>query len=130
MAWREELKITKLRAGSLYLGTGLGTLVSPTAAQINLLTQGVAAGYKIARGSQSATDTASVATGLTTIVAGFAMSRADTATKANNAALVTASPGVATGALKLYRWKHTGASTPTLVAATTAGVIDWIAVGT
>lgn len=89
---------------------------------------GLAAGYKLARGSVAATASAVVATGLTTIT-GFAVTPlADTATKANTCALATGS--ASGGNLTLKRWKATNASTTTLIAATTAGTLSWIAVGT
>src|SRR5574341_736855 len=54
----------------LFLGAGAGTAVTRTAAQINLLTQGVAAGYKVARGTVTPTSAShTVATGLATVVA-------------------------------------------------------------
>lgn len=121
----------------------LGTEITSTAAelnimdgctktysQINALVQGVAAGYKLARGSKVVTATASIATGLTTIV-GFAITdRANTAAKANYAPHVSGKIGSIAGALKFWRWKHTSAGTTTLVAATSAGTLDWLAVGT
>lgn len=89
---------------------------------------GIAAGYKIARGTQVATASAAIATGLTTIT-GYAVSPiAATATTANAGVVVSAK--ASSGTLTAYRWKHTNASTTTLVAATTAGTISWIAVGT
>jgi hypothetical protein len=126
----EELSLGTARIRTLRLGSGLGTLVSPTGAQINLLVQGLAAGYKLARGTLIATATASVATGLSTVVDFAVTARADTATKANTASCVTGKKGSIAGALKMWRWKITAPSTATLIAATTAGTLEWIAVGT
>lgn len=89
---------------------------------------GAADGYAVARGTTAATATAAITTGLTTIT-GYAVSGVGgTATKANAAVAVTAS--ASSGTLTAKRWKHTGASTATLVAATTAGTVSWVAVGT
>lgn len=95
------------------------------------LVQGHAVGYAIARGETIAvTASLGVTTGLSTVV-GFAVSAVgDTATKANAAIAVTGKLNATAGQLDLYRWKHTGASTVTLVAATTAGTVSWVAVGT
>ena len=105
-----------------------GTLVTLTAANLNLGVSGYASGYKLARGSQAATASAAVTTGLTTIV-GFALGAyGDTATKMN--AAVAISGAVSSGTLTIYRWKHTAPSTATLTAASTAGTVEWLAVGT
>lgn len=137
MARHEELSIGKAVVESLYLGTDGGTQVTSTAAELNVLdgitatylVGGLAAGYKLARGFAVCTASTIITTGLTTIT-GYAVTptACDTATKANYAALVSAK--VASGTITAYRWKHTGASTPTLVAASTAGNLAWIAVGT
>jgi len=90
--------------------------------------KGVASGYALARGTQIATSSAAITTGLTTIT-GFAVSPiGNTATKANAARVVTAS--ASSGTLTVKRYKATGPSTCTLVAATTAGTVSWVAVGT
>jgi hypothetical protein len=110
-------------ADELNINDGL----SRSAAELNLLVQGLAAGYKLARGSVAATANKAVATGLSSIV-GFALAPvAETATKGNLAVLISGK--VSGGTLTVYRWKHTGPSTSTLVAATSAGTIDWLAVG-
>lgn len=105
-----------------------GTALTPTAAQVNLLVQGYAAGYKIARGIKVATANGAINTGLASIVAFAVCAFADTATKINVARAITAKKSGAT--LTVYRWKHTAPSTCTLTAATTAGTVDWMAVGT
>ena len=98
---------------------------------VSLTIGGIAAGYKVARGTVAGTATPSVATGLTTIT-GYAVSAvAITATAANVAAAVTAKPQASTpGTLAIFRWKITAPSTATLVAATAAGTVSWVAVGT
>lgn len=130
MARWEDLSLGTARIRTLRLGTGLGTEITPTAAAMNLLVQGLAAGYKLARGTLIATATASVATGLSTVVDFAVTARSNTATKANTAVSVSGIKGSIAGALKMYRWKHTGPSTATLIAATTAGTLEWVAVGT
>lgn len=109
--------------GSLKLA---GTALTPTAAAVNLLVQGIASGYKIARGIQAATASAAINTGLASIVAWAVSAYADTATKINTG-MPSAKKSGAT--LTIYRWKHTGPSTCTRVAATVAGTVEWIAVG-
>ena len=90
--------------------------------------KGVASGYAVARGTQIATATAAITTGLTTIT-GFAVSTlGTTATKANAGKVVTAA--ASSGTLTVARWKATAPSTCTLVAATVVGTVAWVAVGT
>lgn len=91
---------------------------------------GVAGAYKIARGTQIATATALVTTGLSTVVA-FAVSPIAASTTTIRAAAWASGKAAATaGKLNVYRWKHTGATTVTPVAASAAGTVSWIAVGT
>ena len=105
--------------------------IVPTAASINLLVQGVVAGYKVARGNSAGTAAASIATGLSAIVDFVAIPLGASAAKANYCSLITGVKSTITaGQLLLYRWAHTSAGTTTLVAATTAGTIEWVAVGT
>ena len=95
-------------------------------------TEGYAEGYKIARGVQTlnATNAAggTITTGLTTVVSFSLTSLANTATLANNCALVTGS--INSGSIVTKRWKVGGASTTTLEAATAAGSVYWTAIGT
>lgn len=129
MSWREDLKVGKLRADSLFLGSGLGTEMTKTSPELNKMVEGYAAGYKLARGSVNATANATITTGLTTVV-GFSLTpEADgTGTVTNACAKVDGK--ISDGNIVAYRWKHTGPTTPTLIAATTAGTIFWVAVGT
>lgn len=107
-----------------------GTITQGGTNALTLAANGVAAGYKIARGTQVATATALVTTGLATVVA-FAVSPIAASTTAILAAAWASGKAAATaGKLNVYRWKHTGATTVTPVAASTAGTLSWIAVGT
>lgn len=127
---KKQLSSVDLRGGVKISGTS----VTSNAAELNQLdgktgvVDGVAAGYKVARGTQAATASAVIATGLTTITGYAVSSIGATATAANNAALITAKASA--GNLTVYRWKHTGASTATFTAASTAGTVSFIAVGT
>lgn len=129
----DVVKATTAHAGTLYIGgdplNGVdGTAMTKSAAEINVLVGGVAAGYKLARGNQAATASATIATGLTTIT-GFAVAPVGaTATKINACSAVSAS--ASSGNLSVYRWKVGGPSTTTLKAASVAGTVSWVAVGT
>jgi len=173
MAWREDAKFNKLRGTSLYLGSGLGTEVTSTAAELNIMdgvtstyaelnildgvtstyaelnildgttanstelnmldgmtgpVDGVAAGYHLARGSQAVTTSAAINTGLTSIVEAVATVEGSAVPSAVIA--VTCKPNATGATLNVYGWKHTSAATTTLIAATAAATISWIAVGT
>lgn len=91
--------------------------------------QGVAGGYKLARGStaldgSNATD---VVTGLTTVVAFVASLQGSSAPGDNTSVLTHTISG---GTVSVYAWKNTGGNDPTLVASTGTETFDWIAVGT
>lgn len=101
--------------------------------------EGVAAGYKIARGvatiHPSSAATATVATGLTTVVAVVAAPATDP--DGTNLAAVSATIGdqagaPAAGSIILKTWKITAADNGALVAATADADygINWIAIGT
>lgn len=107
---------------------------NPTTAQLNLLTQGLAAGYKIARGvheTVAAADT--VVTGLATVVAVVAVLAADPTT---DPLLVSADIGnqagaPAAGSVYIKTWKPTANDNVTPVAATTfTKKVNWVAIGT
>lgn len=108
--------------------------VTRTAAQINLLAQGVAAGYKVARGTVtpvSASDT--VVTGLATVVAAVAsLKGAPTLTCMFVAADIGNQAGApAAGSIYIKTYKPTAAADVTPIASTTPwSAIDWIAIGT
>ena len=107
--------------------TGEVKIMSPSM----LAVEGVAAGYKVARGTSVITGTANVATGLASI-AGFAITPlGTTATLVNNARVINAKAQATTpGTLAVQRYKHTAAGDCTLIAATVAGTVAWVAVGT
>lgn len=111
-----------------------GTALDVTATEMNALTTGVAAGYKIARGQHTtvaASDT--VVTGLSTVVAVVAVFDADPGL---NPLFVTASIGnqsgaPAAGSILIKSWRATAANDVTPVAATTfSKKVNWIAIGT
>lgn len=110
-----------------------GIQVTPTAAQINLLAQGVAAGYKIARGTLtpvSASDT--VVTGLSTVVAAVA-SLKGAPTLTHNIVVADIGDQAGTpvaGSILIKSYKPTGAADCTPVAATTPwSAVDLVAIG-
>ena len=105
-----------------------GTKLNLSATAMNKLVQGYALGYKLARGTVMGTASVAINTGLTTITGYVITSEGATATKANACVLTTASPSGAT--LTAYRWKHTSATNSTLAAASTAGTLGWMAIGT
>jgi hypothetical protein len=90
---------------------------------------GVAAGYKIARGSTSVTGATGgdINTGLATVLGVAASIGADISLNANEvSAALSATPGHIT--VKVWKPTATGDCTP--IASTTATVINWVAVGT
>lgn len=107
--------------------------ITATAAQVNLLAQGVAAGYKIARSAApvalDGTNPTSVAHGLTTCLAVF-VQLVGSAAPGDSTSILTA---VINGAnIDVYAWKHTtgGASgNPTLIASAGTETFNWFAIG-
>lgn len=115
--------------GTWKIGT---TAIVPTAAQINLLTQGVAAGYKVARGTVTldGTNPSSATTGLATLVSCTVQNKRSVAPGLDPHSFTTITDAVA-GRLDVYAWKPTGAGDTTLIASTDADdTIDWVCVGT
>ena len=116
----------------LKLGAGAGTAVTKTAAQLNLLTTGVAGGYMVARG-ETALDGGNptpVATGLTAVVA-FTATLKGTAAPGAGTSVLTADISGTT--VNVYAWKPTtggAAGNPDLVASTGTESFYWVAVGT
>lgn len=90
---------------------------------------GVAADYRIARGSQAldGSNPTPVATGLTTVVAFVASLRGAVAPGVDTSVLTHAVSGAT---VNVYAWKPTSNSNPTLIASTGTDTFDWIAVGT
>ncbi len=133
--------------GGLKIGAGAGTAVTSsaaelnildgvtkTAAQVNALVEGVAGGYKIARGIAtigSASDT--IVTGLATVVAATVSLVGDPSMTHMYSSVTpgdqAGSP--AAGSIIIKSWKPTAAIDATPVAATsTFANVAWVAVGT
>lgn len=125
--------VTEILIRDLYLGSNTTDKVTPTTAQINLLTQGVAAGYKIARGTVTPTSAShTVVTGLATVVAAIvSLKGAPTLTHMITAADIGNQSGApAAGSILIKSYKPTSAADGTPVASTTPwGAVDWIAIG-
>lgn len=105
-----------------------------TTAKINLLTQGVASGYKIARGTATigtASDT--IVTGLATVVSAVVSLVGD---PSMTHMFSTVTPGdqagsPASGSIIIKSWKPTGVADVTPIAADTVFAnVAWIAIGT
>lgn len=105
-----------------------------TATQLNLITQGVASGYKIARGTTTPTTASdTVATGLATVVAVIVSFKgAPSLTHMFNYGDVGNQAGApVAGSFLLKSSKPTAAADVTPIASTTPwGAVDWIAIGT
>ena len=118
-------------------GTGVPEAIS-AASLLTMLgaVAGVAAGYKVARGVASITGSGTVVTGLTTVVAvdATASSDLDGDALAGVSATIGDQAGTpAAGSVILKAWKVTtggAAGNPTLIAASAAKSINWIAIGT
>jgi len=133
LALGADKNVDVLAVADLKLGAGAGTSIVPTAANINLLTQGVAAGYKIARGVEAVTGTATVVTGLATVVAVMATPQDDLDgdTLAGVSATIGDQNGApAAGSVILKAWKNNADGDATMVAAGAAKSINWVAIGT
>lgn len=101
-------------------------------ADLTKLVGGVAAAYKIARGTVTldGSNPTTAATGLTTIVAAVVGLKSATA-PADDPSWLSCNYTGSDGNLDIYAWKNTGGTDPTLVASTNAAAtVDWIAVGT
>jgi hypothetical protein len=109
-----------------------GTAMTASAATLNAAVAGVAAGYKIARGTATldGSNPTTVATGLTTIVTAVASLKSATA-PGDDPSWLSVNYSGSDGNLDIYAWKNTGGTDPTLVASTNnAATVDWIAIGT
>src|SRR5678815_1643233 len=87
------------------------------------LIQGIAAGYRLARGVAAVTGTATVITGLTTVVAVIATPQDDpdgVALAAVSATIGDQAGAPAAGSVILKAWKVTATGNATLIAATAA----------
>jgi hypothetical protein len=86
---------------------------------------GVAAGYKVARGYQaSVTGTATIATGLTTVVTVVASLDDDPKVALLSAYVVSATKSASAGSIVVKCWDSAGS------AATAAAKVNWVAIGT
>ena len=116
--------------------TELGVLdgITVTTAKINLLAQGVAAGYKIARGTATI-DAASkdIVTGLTTVIGAVVSLVGDPSmTHISSTVTVGDQAGApASGSIRIKSWKPTATNDVTPIAATsTFANVAWVAIGT
>lgn len=129
----KNLDTLVLPTSGLKIGSGAGTAMDRTAAQLNALAQGVAAGYRVARGVAAVTGTATVVTGLATVVAVIATPQDDpdgVALAAVSATIGDQNGAPAAGSVVLKAWKVTATGNATLIAATAAKNVNWVAIGT
>jgi hypothetical protein len=93
---------------------------------------GVAAGYKIARGTTAldGSNPTPVTTGLSTVVAATLTLHDAGAPGVGTCLITNLTTNWATGALAVDAWKPTSNSDPTLVASSGTETFSWIAVGT
>ena len=108
--------------------------MTKTATQLNLVAIGVAAGYKVARGTVTPTSGShTVVTGLTAVVAAVAsLKGAPSLTHMFTASDVGDQAGTpAAGSILVKSYKPTGVADVTPIAATTPwSAVDWICIGT
>jgi hypothetical protein len=122
---------TAISATQWYVPDGAGS--ARTTSQVDLLVQGVAAGYKVARGVAAITGSGTVVTGLATVVAVIATPQSDpdgTALAMVSATIGDQAGAPAAGSVILKAWKITAADNAALIAATAAQNINWVAIGT
>jgi hypothetical protein len=127
----KNVDVLAIADSGLFLGAGAGTAMTKTAAQLNTVVVGAAAGYMIARSAAplalDGSNPTSAAHGLTTCVAAFASLAGSTA-PGDSTAVVTV---VINGAnLDFYGWKHQDGADPTFVASTGTETFNWFAIGT
>lgn len=94
---------------------------------------GVAAGYKVARGVAAITGSGTVVTGLTTVVAVVATAQDDLdgdALAGVSATIGDQAGTPAAGSVILKCWKNNADGDATMVAASAAKNVNWIAIGT
>lgn len=125
MAERERLGRASAKTLNVEGQLSVGGQPLPDTSQLTALVQGVAAGYKVARGVSAVTGTLAVASGLATIVAVVATLKDDVSIAANE---VSATWTGANITLKVWKPTATGDCTP--IAATVAKNVSWIAIGT
>ncbi len=126
------------QAGSVWIYSGAiyfcvdptaGAAVWVTSTSLSAPVIGVAAGYKVARGSTSVTGLTGgdITTGLTTVVGVSAVLGEDAALSGN---LVTCAITGGAGHILAKVWKPTAAGDCTPILATAAKVVNWVAIGT
>lgn len=100
---------------------------------LGALVGGVAAGYKLARGVAAVTGSATVVTGLTTVVAVVAVAQDDLdgdALMGVSASIGDQAGSPAAGSIYVKAWKSNGDGDATMVAATAEKNVNWVAIGT
>lgn len=99
------------------------------AAAVEKPVDGLATGYKIARGeiALDGTNPTAIGTGLTTVT-GFACALKGTAAPGVGTTIITYD--ISGGTVNLYAWKPTSNVDPTLIASTGTETVGWLAVGT
>ena len=121
--------VLALPVSGLKIGSGAGTAVDRTAAELNLLAQGVAAGYKIARVEMAldGSNPSSWTHGLTTVIAAGCSLKGSVAPGVGTCLVTAVINGAA---IDFYAWKPTATGDCTLIASTgTESIYAW-AVGT
>jgi hypothetical protein len=105
-----------------------GTAITPTAAQINLLLQGTAAGKKIASGTADITSSATIAAGTHGLatVTGVWASLSDPPSLTGNDVATT----VSGTSIIIYVYKPTASGDCTPIEATDPRAVQWFAIGT
>lgn len=127
LAGDSDIRLASQKAVKAYADTKQAALTNPVV--------GVGASYKVARGVAAITGSGDVVTGLTTVVSVTVTARDDLDgdTLAGVSATIGDQAGApAAGSVTIKTWKVTtgGASgNPTLIAATAAKNVNWIAVG-
>jgi hypothetical protein len=119
--------LDEIHTAALYLGAAAGTQITKTAAEINALAAGVAAGYKAARGVGAVTGALDVDTGLAAVVAAVACLKGDPTVA--HAMWATVADGAA-GHIILKVWRPTAANDLTPLAGDDAQNVQWLAIGT
>jgi len=111
-----------------------GVAITPTAAKINLLVQGVASGYKMAYGTAVVgAASADIVTGLTTVIGAVVSLVGDpSATHAMSTCTVGNQTGApVAGSIRIKSWKFTAAGDTALIAADSVFAnVAWVAFGT
>lgn len=122
--------------GSLDIESGAALKIAGTdkTSTLSAAVSGVAAGYKIARGTLTPdASSKTVATGLSTVVAVVASLKGDPTINMNrvSASIGDQAGSPAAGSIIIKSWKPTATNDATPTAATGSWVaVDWIAIGT